>query len=727
MQTVNALWKALLALPGTDREYSFEIGGTLYDRESQGAHQVEQALYDGPAIGRAQAARLTLTLFAGEIPAGAEIRRRVRLKNGEQVTDWLPAGVYTISRRSHDGDRWEITAFDALYRADRPWEPDPALAFPAPMGTAAADIAGALGVSLDSRCSFQAGYAMSYPADCTLRQALGYIAAAHGGNWTVTPAGALRLVPLAKPKTGSSVQHIGQEVTDFADRGSYAPVSRVTLRLDDETAVTTGDDSGLELAADCPDGTEAMARTILNRLRGWQYRAFSGQNAALSPEAEPGDTVEICGVTGILGELHDRGDGYPDTAAPGEGETPDEALGPVTREFRQKLSETRSAIRRTAEEIRLEVENQVSGLSSSLSVGLSAITARVEDNEAGLSQTLRLGSDGLTVTNAAGDRLTIDGGQIDASAIRTADLQLSGRISWSDLASDAREEVGDAQSAAAEAQGLAIQAGNNASSALSMAAGASAAVTGWTYPGTTYIDGRMLMTGTVRAGTIEGGEVYLLDAAANRAGSLTLSGASSYEGSKVVLRSGALELAADWGELYFHGWYGTAFGIGSYLRCEGDIAPTEGGVHACGMAGHTWTDIWADNGVIQRSDLRTKEAVSYDLGPYGDFYDRLAPMSFRFSDGSSGRRHIGLGAQDVAAALTAAGIPDRDFAGFIRAENGRAAGEDPDLALRYGEFIPLNIWQIQLLKRRVAALEARLGLTAGEETTNGDHGTAETA
>ncbi len=514
---------------------------------------------------------------------------------------------------------------------------------------------------------------------------------------------------------------MGLDLTGLEDRGVRRPVSRVTLLLDDETAVTAGDDSGAELRADCPDGTPAMAEAILSRLRGYVYHAAAAERAALDPAAELGDCAELGGLYGLVAEIRDHGDGYPDIAAPGEGEDDDEypGAGPVSRAFDRKIGETRAAIEKSAAEIRLTVENELDGLSSALTVGLSSITGRVADAEAGLSQTLRLAADGFTVTNAAGDVLTIDGGQIDASGIRTelldasriraADLRLTGQVAWSDLASDAQGMVNGAATSAAQAWNL-------ASSAASQAQGTAGTVAGWTYSGTTYIDGRMLMTGTVRAGTLEGGEVYLLDSAGSRAGSFTLDGASSYPGSKVVMRSGAIELHAEYGALYLHGTYGAAFGVSDYLRCEGSIAPTQGGVHACGMSGRTWTDIWADNSVIQRSDLSGKEAVEYGLARYDAFYDRLSPMSFRFRDGASGRRHVGLGAQDVAAALEAAGIPDRDFAGFVRDTGADGA---PVLALRYGEFIPLNIWQIQRLRRRVAALEAAMGIKGAEDGTDG--------
>ena len=83
-------------------------------------------------------------------------------------------------------------------------------------------------------------------------------------------------------------------------------------------------------------------------------------------------------------------------------------------------------------------------------------------------------------------------------------------------------------------------------------------------------------------------------------------------------------------------------------------------------------------------------------------FDALRPVSFRFNQNESNRIHLGLCAQDVEAALGACGVDTQDFAGFIKSP--RADG-GYDYALRYSEFLPLCIEQIQKLKARVDGLE----------------------
>ena len=44
--------------------------------------------------------------------------------------------------------------------------------------------------------------------------------------------------------------YVGLDLTGFENNGVQRPVSRVTLRVDEERVLTAGDDSGFELAAD---------------------------------------------------------------------------------------------------------------------------------------------------------------------------------------------------------------------------------------------------------------------------------------------------------------------------------------------------------------------------------------------------------------------------------------------------------------------------------------------
>lgn len=204
-QATSALWKTLWRTSGTTREYQFDIARKIYGPDVEVTHSVDSGLYEQFGIGNAATAKLTLSLFAKDIPRGATIRRYIRLRNGEQVSEWLPKGVFFTSRRGEEDGYWTIEAFDAMRRAEVPWVPDQSMTFPMPMPEAVKIFARLIGVEIDPRTQLNPTYTIDHPASnpdsetgdyYSIRQELQWIAAAHGGNWIITGEGELLLVPL---------------------------------------------------------------------------------------------------------------------------------------------------------------------------------------------------------------------------------------------------------------------------------------------------------------------------------------------------------------------------------------------------------------------------------------------------------------------------------------------------------------------------------------------------
>lgn len=201
--------------------------------------------------------------------------------------------------------------------------------------------------------------------------------------------------------------YVGLDLTGFEDNGIQRPISRVTLKLDDENVLTAGDDSGFELIADCPHATQAIVNSILAEVRGFRYQMYDASDINIDPSMELGDGITASGVYSVISRVADDGSGFPSASAPGEAELEDEypTGGPMTQEFNRKIAETRSRITKTAEEIRLEVE-KVNGdlveLSSSFSVELGKITGTIQDINGNLSKLEQsLGSISLSVSNGS--------------------------------------------------------------------------------------------------------------------------------------------------------------------------------------------------------------------------------------------------------------------------------------------------------------------------------------
>ena len=142
--------------------------------------------------------------------------------------------------------------------------------------------------------------------------------------------------------------------------------------------------------------------------------------------------------------------------------------------------------------------------------------------------------------------------------------------------------------------------------------------------------------------------------------------------------------------------------IGGNLSVSGSAAPETDGGGQLGYSNNRWSVVYAQTGTISTSDREKKKDISYDLAQYDALFDRLRPACYRMKDGTSGRIHTGLIAQDVEQALAACGLDGSAFAAFVRSprEDGGA-----DYGLRYEELIALCIRQIQKLAARVKRLE----------------------
>nr|DAP94773.1 MAG TPA: hypothetical protein [Caudoviricetes sp.] len=215
-QTTSALWRDLLHKPGTEREFKFVINDVEYGKDAEVSHSVESQLFEEFGVGNACCATLKLAVIADNIPRAATIKRYLRLVNGSQVTAWISKGVFFTNKRSRDGDYWEVEAYDAMRKADVVWEPDQSLNFPMTMPDAVNIFCQLMGVELDSRTVLNSLYTIDYPAnDYTIRNELCFIAAAHGGNWIITDAGKLLLIPLLSMPTETNylITEAGSAIT----------------------------------------------------------------------------------------------------------------------------------------------------------------------------------------------------------------------------------------------------------------------------------------------------------------------------------------------------------------------------------------------------------------------------------------------------------------------------------------------------------------------------------
>lgn len=106
-------------------------------------------------------------------------------------------------------------------------------------------------------------------------------------------------------------------------------------------------------------------------------------------------------------------------------------------------------------------------------------------------------------------------------------------------------------------------------------------------------------------------------------------------------------------------------------------------------------------GAVVTSDQREKNSIEELPGAYLDMLSKLTPRRFRYN-GRGDRYHVGFVAQEVDAALTAAGLEREDFGGFVDLN-----GDGSALGLAYDEFIGLLLEKLNRLENRVQELEGK--------------------
>lgn len=326
MQTTSATWKALLAGGGAWLEAQALINGTAYTMMASPV--ISRALTQaGMAVGNAVSATCQLSIQTDAvIPRAAEVVVRVRLTDGTTTSEWLPAGTFYISRRTRDPVTGVLTleCYDALLKANAmmpdllPWTTGSGevmttgdgewlyftATYPRRMADLAADLALVLGVEMDPRTQLATGSAYvidSVEPGTTIHDVLARIAAANGGNWVVTPAGKLRLVPLVSAAGAASATANVIDVAAVTGEMSLQAAGTVTgvrYTAEDEPVVL-GDETGIVIDADVG---ATIASALYDDLVGMTYQTYRLAGAVYDPAAELGDYVrggangEVSGV-----------------------------------------------------------------------------------------------------------------------------------------------------------------------------------------------------------------------------------------------------------------------------------------------------------------------------------------------------------------------------------------------------------------------------------------------
>jgi hypothetical protein len=163
------------------------------------------------------------------------------------------------------------------------------------------------------------------------------------------------------------------------------------------------------------------------------------------------------------------------------------------------------------------------------------------------------------------------------------------------------------------------------------------------------------------------------------------------------------------------------------IEVFGHCQPQTDNLYDLGNSSFRWDDVRATNGTIQTSDRNLKTQISgSDLGL--DFINDLNPVKYQWL--SEGRPHYGLIAQEVSSSLAKSSVHTDNFAGYVENRmfvSASVSGSEkdirdtadwemenftaipnPELSLRYNEFLSPMIKAIQELSSQVETLKAQI-------------------
>ena len=159
-----------------------------------------------PTVGNAVVGRLDaeITIPTVSIPQAAEIKPYIRVFNDSMISGWLQKGVFYFYQRmiDEDSNMMTIVAFDAMFRGNQPypsskllWDDTHPYAW-----EVVNEILSFMDVTAEAaslELLRQSNYIVQFPAQYSLRDVLGSIAAMYGGSFMMTNEGLMRFVAFA--------------------------------------------------------------------------------------------------------------------------------------------------------------------------------------------------------------------------------------------------------------------------------------------------------------------------------------------------------------------------------------------------------------------------------------------------------------------------------------------------------------------------------------------------
>lgn len=230
---------------------------------------------------------------------------------------------------------------------------------------------------------------------------------------------------------------------------NYSKVRILVGQNDDgeDVVYEAGNDYGRTLEIENPFGTQAMANTLLQKLRGFQYQPFKADGALLDPAAEIGDGIS---VRNIYGGMYNRSREFSrlmkaNIEAPQDEEIDHEFKYETKQErkYKRQFGDVRATLSIESDRITAEVAQRQADSAefrSQLSVQATQIAARV--TQTGGSQSsfgwsllsnefgLYAGNTKVFYVNSTGAHVK---GEITATSGKIGNFNIGSRAIWNNI------------------------------------------------------------------------------------------------------------------------------------------------------------------------------------------------------------------------------------------------------------------------------------------------------
>lgn len=240
------------------------------------------------------------------IDPGSEVEISIKLVDGTQSLEsgYLSLGKYLVYTRTKYEDGWtKFFCRDKMNTANQPYIPAGTTIgeWPRSMSTVMSESLERVGLTLDPRVTIQEGddWMVQLPTEYTIRQVWGFIAAAHGGNFYITPQQTLML---SIPQIAPSGISLDDNYTEANTVGGMYKVGQVILIVDDNNYVASGESLEHDLLADCPYATQGIADYAKSKLTGDLFQGIHVKDVLVNPLLEWDDTLSVDGNLFKVGE-----------------------------------------------------------------------------------------------------------------------------------------------------------------------------------------------------------------------------------------------------------------------------------------------------------------------------------------------------------------------------------------------------------------------------------------